>query len=164
MLQTNKRVEEKGLRTVRAPDVYLPKRGLEDGSLCRGCGIVYRNKRWQIETAAVNICCEVLCPACQRVEDHNPGGVVTLSGPYLTAHKEEILNTIRHLESKSREKNPLGRIMEITEEQNRITVTTTEDKLAQKLGREIYKSQRGELHYQWSHDQNLVRVEWSRQA
>jgi hypothetical protein len=96
------------------------------------------------------------------MEDHNPGGVVTLSGPYLATHKDEILNSIKQQEAKSREKNPIGRIMEIREEGGSITVTTTEDKLAQKLGREVYKSQKGELHYQWSHDQHMVRVQWMR--
>lgn len=154
--------EERMLRTIRSPDVYLPKRGLLEESLCKGCGLVYRNKRWQFATIQGRPRSEVLCPACQRMEDHNPGGVVTLSGPYLVSHKEEILNTIKHEEAKSREKNPIGRIMEITEEAGQITVTTTEDKLAQKLGREVYKSQKGELHYRWSHDQSLVRVEWMR--
>ena len=155
-------VQEKGLRSVRSKDVYLPKRGLPEGASCKGCGIVYHNKRWQSEQLSEGSNCEVLCPACQRMEDHNPAGVVTLSGPYLASHKTEILNSIRQQEAKSREKNPTGRIMEIKEENARITVTTTEDKLAQKLGREIYRSQKGELHYQWSHDQHLVRVEWMR--
>ena len=155
-------IEERGLRTIRTPDVYLPKRGLPEDAVCKECGLVYRNKRWQVEPAPSASGAEVLCPACQRTEDHNPGGVVTLSGPYLASHKAEILNTIKHQEAKSREKNPIGRIMEIKDEGGRITVTTTEDKLAQKLGREVYKSQKGELHYQWSHDQNLVRVAWMR--
>jgi rubredoxin len=154
--------QEKGQMSVRSSDVYLPKRGLPETARCKGCGLIYRNKRWQAETTPGKIDSEVLCPACQRTEDHNPGGVVTLSGPYLASHKAEILNTIRHQEAKSREKNPIARIMEIKEEVGRITVTTTEDKLAQKLGREVFKSQKGELHYQWSHDQNLVRVEWMR--
>lgn len=155
-------VEEKGLRTVRSLDVYLPKRGLPEGAVCKGCGISYHNKRWQTESVQAAQSCEVLCPACQRMEDHNPGGVVTLSGPYLASHKEEILNGIKQQEAKSREKNPIGRIMEIKEDAGKITVTTTEDKLAQKLGREVYKSQKGELHYQWSHDQRMVRVDWMR--
>jgi NMD protein affecting ribosome stability and mRNA decay len=155
-------VQERGQRTVRSPDVYLPKRGLQEASLCKGCGLVYRNKRWQAEAIRGEIGSQVLCPACQRTEDHNPAGVVTLSGPYLASHKTEILNTIKHQEAKSREKNPIGRIMEIKEEGGQITVTTTEDKLAQKIGREVFKSQKGELHYQWSHDQSLVRVEWMR--
>ena len=156
-------MEEKGQMAVRSLEPYLPKRGLPDGSLCRGCGIVYRNKRWQKESVPPSEHSgEVLCPACQRIEGQDPAGVVTLSGPYLTQHKEEILNAVRQQEVKHREKNPLGRIMEIKEEAGGITITTTEDKLAQKIGREVYKSQRGELHYQWSHDQHMVRVTWMR--
>jgi hypothetical protein len=155
-------VEEKGQRNIRSLEPYLPKRGLPDGATCRGCGIVYRNKRWQTESTPQGGSCEVLCPACQRMEDHNPAGVVTLSGLYLASHREEILNSIRQQEAKHREKNPIGRIMEINDENGRITVTTSDGKLAQKIGREIYKSQRGELHYQWSHDQRMVRVNWMR--
>jgi NMD protein affecting ribosome stability and mRNA decay len=155
-------VEERGQMSVRSTDVYQPKRGLPEAALCKGCGLVYHNKRWQIESLHAATSCEVLCPACQRTEDHNPAGVVTLSGPYLASHKDEILNTIKNEEAKSRQKNPTGRIMEIKEEGGQITVTTTEDKLAQKLGREVYKSQKGELHYNWSHDQSMVRVEWMR--
>jgi NMD protein affecting ribosome stability and mRNA decay len=155
-------MDEKGGRTIRSTEPYMP-RGLKDGATCRGCGIVYHNKRWQSDGAEVEKTSEVLCPACQRMEAHNPAGVVTLSGHYLADHKNEILNTIKQEEAKHREKNPLGRIMEITDEAGRITVTTTEDKLAQKLGREVYKSQHGELHYQWSHDQRVVRVDWMRE-
>jgi len=155
-------LQERGQMSVRSSDVYLPKRGLPEAAHCKMCGLIYHNKRWQTETVRGEISCEVLCPACQRTEDHNPAGVVTLSGPYLASHKTEILNAIKHEEAKSREKNPIARIMEIKEEDGHIIVTTTEDKLAQKLGREVFKSQKGELHYQWSHDQNLVRVEWMR--
>lgn len=160
--------EEKGQRTVRSSDVYLPKAGSKEAALCQKCGALYQNKRWTIDATELqkaggtNIDNKVICPACQRMADNNPAGIVTLSGSYLWEHRDEILNTIKHVESKSRLKNPLGRIMEISEEKGIITVTTTEDKLAQKLGREVYKSQKGELRYQWSHEQNSVRVEWSR--
>ena len=87
---------------------------------------------------------------------------VTLAGDYLLAHENEILDAVKHIEARSRLKNPLGRIMEISQEKAIVTIATTEDKLAQKLGREIYKAHKGELHYQWSHDQDLVRVNWRR--
>ncbi|UFS69058.1 hypothetical protein LPW11_14280 [Geomonas sp. RF6] len=154
-------VEEKGRRAARSTDVYVPKEGLSDGTSCRECGMTYKSKRWtleKVETSGVKI----LCPACKRMHDHTPAGVVHLSGSYLQDHKEEIMNTLRHTEATSRTKNPLGRIMDITEDAEGITVTTTEEKLAQKLGREVYKSQSGELHYKWNRDNNLVRVEWMR--
>jgi len=155
-------VEEKGRRAARSTDVYVPKEGFSDGTSCRGCGMVYRNKRWTMEGAEAPTGTGILCPACKRMEDHTPAGVVHLSGTYLQDHKEEIINTLRHTEATSRTKNPLGRIMDITDDAGGITVTTTEEKLAQKLGREIYKSQRGELQYKWSHDNKLIRVEWMR--
>lgn len=59
-------------------------------------------------------------------------------------------------------KNPLSRIMETKQEENMITIMTTDSKLAQKLGRAIYKSHSGKLEYQWSREDSFVRVNWSR--
>ncbi|BDV44816.1 hypothetical protein GURASL_37390 [Geotalea uraniireducens] len=157
-------VEEKGKRTVHSPDVYLPKGGLKETALCKKCGALYHDKRWTMEggkPAEGNVT-KVTCPACQRMADNNPAGVATFSGEYLLAHEAEILNSIQNIEAKARQKNPLGRIMEIRQDKNILTVTTTEEKLAQKLGREIFRAHKGELHYQWSHEESFVRVNWSR--
>lgn len=161
-------VEEKGQRSLRSSDVYLPKRGLEEKSFCKTCGALYHNKRWYTDEAELRTLREeaginkVVCPACQRIEDGNPAGIVILSGGYVAKHARDILNAVKHVEAKSMLKNPLGRIMEVKEAENMITISTTEDKLAQKLGREIFKAHHGELHYQWSHEENFVRVNWKK--
>ncbi len=156
-------VEELGQRTARNSDPYLPKGGYREAAFCRECGAVYRNKRWSVgETMASAGMHDVLCPACLRMHDHNPAGIVTLSGEYLRQKTDAIMNDIKHIEAKFRQKNPLGRIMEINSVEGSLVISTTEDKLAQKMGREIYKAHKGELHYQWVHDQDMVRVSWSR--
>lgn len=161
-------VEEKGQRANRSTDVYLPKGGVKEAALCKKCGALYKNKRWYVDEAELNKARAegglnpVTCPACQRMADNNPAGIVIFTGDYLLEHEDDILNTIKHIESKSRMKNPLGRIMEISQEKSTLTVATTEDKLAQKLGREIFKAHRGELHYRWNHEESFVRVTWSR--
>lgn len=161
-------VQEKGQRANRSTDVYLPKKGGKEAALCKGCGALYRNKRWSLDEAAVKKARkdagfnQVTCPACKRTADNMPAGIVTLSGSYLLEHKDDILNAIKHVEARSLAKNPLGRIMAVSEEKSTLTVTTTEDKLAQKIGREIFKAQQGELHYRWNHEEGLVRVTWSR--
>lgn len=96
------------------------------------------------------------------MQDNNPAGIVTFSGDYLLQHEELILNAVKNIEAKSRAKNPLSRIMEIGQEGNVLTVRTTDEKLAERLGREIYKSHSGKLGFQWSEDENFVRVNWSR--
>ena len=160
--------EEKGQMAQRSTDVYRQKLSPKETAICSKCGTLYRNKRWLLDEAELSklrgdtAVTTVVCPACQRMEDGNPAGVVTFSGGYLLEHEDDILNTIKRTEARSRAKNPLGRIMEINQEENVLTISTTEDKLAQKLGREVYRAHKGELHYSWSHDLHFVRVNWRR--
>ncbi len=160
--------EEKGQMAERSTDAYQQKLGPTETAICKKCGMFYLDKRWTFDEAesrrlsGESAVTKVLCPACQRMADDNPAGVVTLSGSYLLEHENDILNMIKRTEARSRTKNPLGRIMEINQEGNVLTISTTEDKLAQKLGREVYKAHKGELHYSWSHDLHFVRVNWTR--
>ncbi len=160
--------EEKGSRTERSANVYLPKKGMKETAVCSVCHLIYQNKHWYMDEAEAlrllqgNRANRGTCPACRRMEDSLPAGIATFSGAYFGQHEAEILDIIKNTETRSREKNPLGRVMEISQEGNILTITTTEDKLAQKLGREVYRAHKGELHFQWAHDQNLVRVNWQR--
>ena len=160
--------EEKGQMTERSTDAYRQKLGSTETAICKKCGMIYQNKRWTFDEAesrrlsGESGVTKVLCQACQRMADDNPAGVVTLSGSYLLEHENDILNMIKRTEARSRTKNPLGRIMEINQEGNVLTISTTEDKLAQKLGREVYKAHKGELHYSWSLVLHFVRVNWTR--
>lgn len=52
--------------------------------------------------------------------------------------------------------------MEIREGDGRVEILTTDEKLAQRIGREIRKAYQGCVSYKWSEDANLVRVDWSR--
>jgi NMD protein affecting ribosome stability and mRNA decay len=161
-------VGEKGQRTARSTDVYRPRSGAKEVSVCPDCRLIYRNKRWQMdeEEAAKLISSErttrLTCPACRRVADRNPAGIITLSGRYLEQNWDVIQNQIRHVVEKSETKNPLGRIMAMEQGTTGITITTTEDKIAQKIGREIFRAHKGDLIYSWSHEQQLVRVTWNR--
>ncbi len=160
--------DEKGLRTARSTDVYMHKEGLKEVSFCRKCGIIYRNKRWYMDAAELErvrsdpAATKVVCPSCLRMHDNNPGGVITLSGEYLVRHEVEILDLIKRKEAMYRAKNPLGRIMEINQDGSVLTIATTEDKLAQKIGRDVYKAHKGDLHYKWSENESFVRVNWAR--
>ncbi len=166
--QSRSRYKEKGQMAARSTDVYIPDEGRKEIAVCTGCKSLYKNKRWYLEgdeltkissEMATN---EVVCPACQRIRDDNPAGIVSITGDYLVEHEVEILNTIKNEAEKARAKNPLARIMEIRQEGNVMTIRTTDDKLAQKLGKNIYRAHSGNLEYQWSKDNNFVRVNWNR--
>jgi NMD protein affecting ribosome stability and mRNA decay len=150
-------------------DPYLPRGARGQIAVCEGCLSVYRNKRWYAETALTEAyragAAKVVCPACLKIRDDFPGGIVTLRGGYVLAHKRDILKLVKNEEERARGFNPLERVMSIRENgHGGIVISTTNEKLAQRLGRAIKKAFHGEVTYQWSHDNKLARVEWLREA
>lgn len=163
MATATRRTGEKGQRTPRSLDAYQESDGIKGTSYCE-CGAEYRNKRWYpgegpLEHVEGH---ELVCPACRRINDRNPAGIVTLSGDYRATHEGEINNLITHIAQHALSKSPLGRVMNVCMEKDTVTITTTDVKLAQKIGRDIYKSYGGQLHFLWSHAEDPVRVTWSR--
>ncbi len=155
-------------RPVRNEDPYLPGVGMKEPALCRSCHAIYRNKRWYLKEREFADLQEggeahwVVCPACQKAQDHYPEGIVTLKGDYLWQHQEEILNILRNTESTAMAKNPLERIIQIKPEGEALIVETTEEKLAEHLGRALYKAHHGELNITWSDNNAFCRVTWER--
>jgi NMD protein affecting ribosome stability and mRNA decay len=149
-------------------DPYLPDHHLPDDTLCSRCGAIYRTQRWTFDEARRNLLLaatdahQVVCPACRKVADRDPQGIVTLRGDYWPQHRQEILNLIRHEEERGLRTNPLERIIDMREEDGRLIIETTNEKLAQRIGRCIGRAHRGSLQYKWSQDNRLVRMEWER--
>ncbi len=150
-------------------DPYLPRGANQKIAMCSACHAVFRNKRWYIEqppdAAAVGKAepLKTVCPACLKIRDNFPGGVVTLKGDYVLPHKQDLMNLIKNEEERARGFNPLERIMSIKENgHGSLVITTTNEKLAQRLGRALKKAFHGDVAYQWSHDNKLARVEWER--
>jgi len=137
-------------------------------AVCTKCHTVYYNKRWYIDEELyqkkilMKKIDKVLCPACRKIKDNFPGGIVRLRGSFLNNHKDEIINLIRNEEERARGYNPLERIIKIKDISNELEVTTTNEKLAQRIGKSIHKACQGKVEYKWSEDTKLLRVNWER--
>ena len=149
-------------------DPYIPTASAHEVKICSKCNSVYHDKRWcmkeQVPPEILRKAdkTHVLCPACQKIRDRMPGGVVHLSGVFLRDHKEEILNLIRNESGRAMAINPLERIMDIETVNSGLNVLTTNEKLAQRIGRALYKAYDGNVTYKWSEDTKLVRILWQR--
>ena len=149
-------------------DPYLPRGAPGKAVVCLGCHAVSTGKRWTLDEAAYARSLRegtaklVFCPACEKIRDGYPSGQVTLKGPFLAEHREEILRIIGNEEKRAREKNPLHRIMSLSEENGLLDITTTDEKLAQRIGREVRKACGGTVTYGWSHNNKFLRVQWER--
>ncbi len=163
-------ISDKRGRCETSSDPYIQAQGLTEPTICTGCKAIYRHKRWSLDVDAFEQLsldkgvARQLCPACRKIEDNYAEGYVTLRGAYLWAHEEEIRNILRNEESKAVAKNPLERIMRMERDGDDLLIETTEEKLAEHLGRALHKSHQGELKVVWTDDHSRCRVTWQREG
>ena len=151
-------------------DPYIDQESPAEYTPCKRCGSIYTAGRWYLKdqvpagrTAHAPVR-ETTCPACRKQRDKVPGGVLKLTGRFINDHKVEIINLIHNQSGKAQAVNPLERIMDMQSNGGEITITTTNEKLAQRIGRALHKAYSGTIEYQFSEDTKLARVNWRREA
>jgi NMD protein affecting ribosome stability and mRNA decay len=149
-------------------DPYLSEGSMKEPAICRSCHAVYIHKRWQIDPASSATMISrpdihmTVCPACQKTAENYPEGILTLRGDYFQAHEKEIRNILENEEKRVYAKNPLSRIMGMTQKNGQVVIETTDAKLAERLGRTLQKAHSGELQIDWSGDPVICRATWER--
>lgn len=149
-------------------DPYWNKARPKDHSYCKKCQAIFHNKHWFFdekkleELKADGNRHEVTCPACQKIQDHFASGMVRLSGSFLLNHREEILNLVKNAEQRAMGMNPLERIIDISNLGREIEVTTTHEKLAQRIGKSLHRAFSGEVDYRFARGEKMARVNWNR--
>jgi NMD protein affecting ribosome stability and mRNA decay len=150
-------------------DPYIQTQGPAKVTVCSECKSVHHDQRWYLEEQAKETLKEKrdvltysVCPACAKIRDKMPGGIVKLLGGFLGAHREEILNLIHNESDKAKQSNPLERVMDIETVPTGMDVLTTNERLAQRIGKALHKAYSGDVSYSWSQDTKLARVTWQR--
>jgi len=142
-------------------------KGARDYIICVDCGAVYWKKAWHQGFGGLGTHGEEkkvsfkLCPACRMIRDRQFEGEVILEGipekyrTGLVAHLRNVGETARRLD-------PLDRIIAIQSRDSRIRITTTENRLALRLGREAKQllGNQGARRARFSKEEDIVRVWW----
>jgi hypothetical protein len=145
-------------------DPYRCKEKLANGTLCPQCGAVVLEGRWGwTDVAQDKRGAEALCPACRRVNDRFPAGLVTLTGAFARAHREELVRLARRQEEIEKPEHALDRIMAIEDDAEGVTISTTDIHLPRRIGEVIRRAWRGELTMAFEEDGYFVRVRWRRE-
>ena len=157
-----KRVDHEGGR-------HRGSRAITEPAVCRECRAVYVNRRWEGASGPIDAQQKsrparlIICPACLQMRSGEPRGFVYLDGPFYVTHKQEIERLLRNEAARAEADNPLARIMKFTRGKDpRLTISTTTEHLAQRLGHALEKAFAGHTHYDFSHENKLARVKWQR--
>ena len=130
-------------------------------AFCPFCKAVFHAGRWTWDRKPEDAY-EHGCPACQRIHDNFPAGVITLKGPFLKEHRDEIIALIKAKEGREKAEHPLQRIMAIEDVREGLQVTTTDSALARGIAEALHEEYKGDLKLKYSRDENLLRAVWKR--
>ncbi|NQD37990.1 ATPase [Permianibacter sp. IMCC34836] len=130
---------------------------------CGDCGASYQAGRWSWQKLAeADAAARISCPACRRKADNAPAGTLTLSGPFVLSHHQDIVNVINHVEQAEKSQHPLERLMRISPSSDGLQVTTTGVHLANRIGHALESAFGGKASYHHDDQRRHVAVRWSR--
>lgn len=143
-------------------DPYKSKGKLKEPSVCRECKAVYHKGRWTWEPAPTGSE-EILCPACHRIRDNAPSGVLLVTGQFVERHRDEVLGLARNEEARVKGEHPLARIIKIADQTDAPTgviITTTDPHLARRIGEALHHAHRGTFTCRYEEHEDLLRANW----
>jgi NMD protein affecting ribosome stability and mRNA decay len=153
-------------REAAEQDPYAMRRSPKEPAICPTCDAVYTKKRWTTSASMASRlrkdpkAVRVVCPACRKIRDRYPEGILTLTWSALQEREADIRGLIAHEQARVRRTNPLQRVMRIVRRGGGMEVETTTDHLAQRLGRALVRAFHGRVEYQWAHKDKFARVNW----
>ena len=160
-----KRVDHDGGR-------HRPARAMKEPAVCGDCKAIYLNRRWTKSSSALEVKHisapqmrrKTICPACVQKKTGEPRGFVFIDGRFFLRHRKEVEQLLRNEALRAGEDNPLARILRFKcADGHKLTVSTTTEHLAQRLGHALEKAFGGVVDYNFSHENKLARVSWRRE-
>ncbi|MGV1098887.1 BCAM0308 family protein [Thiovibrio sp. JS02] len=142
-------------------DAYKEWEKWPEPTVCPECRALFLGGRWSWEAAPPGAK-EKVCPACQRIADAFPAGLIEIQGAFHVQHWQEIHNLLRNTENLEKSEHPMERIMTIAEQDGGHEVTTTGIHLARRIGEALKHSYQGELDLAYGDGEQSLRVTWRR--
>lgn len=146
----------------RVQDPYRARMKWPEPTVCPDCGAVFHDGRWTWGDAPEGAEAH-RCPACSRIHDRVPAGILVMGGDFLEAHRDEIMNLVHNQELKEKDEHPLERIMGEEQGDNGDTVLTfTGVHLTRAVGEALKRAYEGDLEIQFADSDAVMRVNWRR--
>jgi len=142
-------------------DPYQAKGKYQEPTVCSACRAIYHRGRWAWGEAPEQPH-HAICPACARIRDHLPAGVVTLSGEFFNAHRVELLQLAHNTAERERSRHPLHRIMNVAETPAEAVISTCDVHSARRIGEALQSAVDGHLELRFGEGEYSVRVNWKR--
>ena len=146
----------------KSHDPYNDGRKYTEGMYCPRCQALYHQGRWRWPGKGDTFREPQLCSACRRIRDNFPAGEIQVSGRYLNSHRREIVNLIQNVVKEEETRSPLKKVINFSNEGDRLRVSLTDDHLARHIGEALHRAYDGDLAIKYSEGERFVRLQWHR--
>lgn len=143
-------------------DTYGTREHLREPSTCTDCGAYYHDGRWTWTVPGAGEAEQVVCPACRRIRDDYPAGILTIAGTFFGDHEEEIRGLISNTEEAEKSEHPLHRVMDAELDEGELIVRTTDIHLPRRIGEALKSAYDGELDFHYDEGSQFLRARWER--
>ena len=142
-------------------DTYKLRGKLKEPTVCSECGALFHKGRWTWGSAPANAA-EIVCPACLRIRDKYPKGLVTIKGGGKDEQHEQVIGLVKNTEEIEKKEHPLSRIMSIETKPEGLVISTTDTHLPRRIGEALKHAYHGDLELHYDKAEDFVRVTWTR--
>ena len=144
-------------------DPYMARNKPKEPTMCEVCGAVFSKGRWQWQPEPPAGAHRQRCPACQRIHDKVPAGILTMHGEFFGEHRDEIMRLVHNKVEEQKAQHPMKRLMAVQDSKDGgIEITFTDMHLPRGVGEAIERAYEGDLEIQYTEESGIVRVYWRR--
>jgi len=141
-------------------DPYQAQHKPHEPTACPQCGAIYHRGRWQWGRRP-DAAHEAPCPACRRIADGMPAGIVTVHPGSTPELQAEMTGLVRNEEAAEKQEHPLNRIISIDPSSDGgLSISTTDIHLPRRLGEALHRTYHGTLDMHFDEGGYFVRVDW----
>ena len=126
---------------------------------CTECGVVQHAGKWYWGAPPLAELHAGICPACQRVRERYPAGIIRLHRRFLE-RREEVLRLIRNVERAEKPEHPLERLMAVEESDGQLVVTTTGIHIASQIAHKLARRFHQKARLRYAKQEGLIHVDW----
>lgn len=145
----------------REHDPYKSVAKLAGAVQCPSCEAIFVRGRWawsQPPPGAI----DHLCPACARIADQYPAGLIRIEGDFSKQHRAEILNLVHNCQEQEARTHPLSRIIKLDANEGALEITTTDLHLPRVIGNALERAFKRQAKFNYDREGYFVRVTWRR--
>jgi hypothetical protein len=100
-------------------------------------------------------------PTVAPLPTDNSAGIISMSGRFVTDHKQEILELVRTVEEGHRAAHPEDHLIEIKDKKDgSVVITFTSAPLARTVAETLYRAHWGELDTTYTDQRERVHITW----